>query len=94
MDAGRPIVEFTVTDTGVGMTFEQTQKIFDAFTQADVTTTRKYGGTGLGLALVSRFCELMKGSVSVESRTGEGSTFTVRLPIDAAAELAVGAGAR
>jgi PAS domain S-box-containing protein len=77
-------VEFTVTDTGVGMTEAQTQKIFDAFTQADVTTTRKYGGTGLGLALVSRFCELMNGSVSVVSRPDEGSRFTVCLPLEAA----------
>ena len=53
-----------MTDTGVGMTPQQTDKIFDAFTQADVTTTRKYGGTGLGLAIVSRFCQLMGGSVS------------------------------
>jgi signal transduction histidine kinase len=75
-------VAFTVTDTGVGMTPQQTDKIFDAFTQADVTTTRKYGGTGLGLAIVSRFCELMGGSVSVESRPSEGSCFTVYLPID------------
>ena len=59
---GRAIV-FTVTDTGVGMTPEQTAKIFDPFTQADVTTTRKYGGTGLGLAIVSRFCRLMGGDV-------------------------------
>ena len=77
-------MEFTVSDTGLGMTTAQTEKIFDAFTQADVTTTRKYGGTGLGLALVSRFCELMQGSVSVESRPGEGSRFTVRLPLEAA----------
>ena len=52
-----------MTDTGVGMTPEQTGKVFDPFTQADVTTTRKYGGTGLGLAIVSRFCELMGGTV-------------------------------
>jgi two-component system sensor histidine kinase/response regulator len=74
-------VEFSVTDSGVGMTLEQTQKVFDPFTQADVTTTRKYGGTGLGLAIVSRFCDLMGGSVWVESRPGEGSQFVVRLPI-------------
>jgi PAS domain S-box-containing protein len=73
-------IEFSVTDTGVGMTPEQAAKIFDPFTQADVTTTRKYGGTGLGLAIVSRFCQLMGGSVSVESRPGDGSRFTVRLP--------------
>jgi two-component system sensor histidine kinase/response regulator len=79
---GNASVAFTVTDTGVGMTPQQTEKIFDAFTQADVTTTRKYGGTGLGLAIVSRFCQLMGGSVSVESRPGEGSCFTVLLPLD------------
>ena len=84
MEGAQIFVEFTVTDTGVGMTEEQTQRIFDAFTQADVTTTRKYGGTGLGLALVSRFCELMNGSVSVVSRPDEGSRFTVRLPLEAA----------
>jgi two-component system, sensor histidine kinase and response regulator len=85
----RAMVAFTVTDTGVGMTAHQTERIFDAFTQADVTTTRKYGGTGLGLAIVSRFCQVMGGSVTVESRPGEGSCFTVHLPlevIDAAIE--------
>jgi signal transduction histidine kinase len=80
--AARPSVRFTVTDTGVGMTTAQTRKIFDPFTQADVTTTRKYGGTGLGLAIVSRFCQLMGGDVSVESQPGEGSCFTVRLPFE------------
>jgi signal transduction histidine kinase len=74
-------VEFIVTDTGVGMTPEQTAKIFDPFTQADVTTTRKYGGTGLGLAIVSRFCHLMGGRVSVVSTPGSGSRFTVQLPL-------------
>ncbi len=79
---GDPSLTFTVTDTGVGMTSEQTAKIFDPFTQADVTTTRKYGGTGLGLAIVSRFCRLMGGEVSVESEPERGSRFTVRLPIE------------
>jgi signal transduction histidine kinase len=78
---GTPGVEFTISDTGVGMTPEQTARIFDPFTQADVTTTRKYGGTGLGLAIVSRFCQLMGGRVSVRSAPGQGSRFTVRLPI-------------
>jgi two-component system, sensor histidine kinase and response regulator len=79
--AGRPCVEFAVTDTGVGMTQAQTEKIFEPFTQADVTTTRKYGGTGLGLALVSRFCQLLGGSVAVQSAPGEGARFVVRLPL-------------
>jgi two-component system, sensor histidine kinase and response regulator len=78
---GRLCVEFTVTDTGVGMTQAQTEKIFEPFTQADVTTTRKYGGTGLGLALVSRFCQLMGGSVAVQSIPGEGARFVVCLPL-------------
>ena len=77
-----PSIEFVVTDTGVGMTPEQTSKIFDPFTQADVTTTRKYGGTGLGLALVARFCRLMGGDVMVESEPNMGSRFTVRLPVE------------
>jgi PAS domain S-box-containing protein len=95
VNAGQHFVEFTVTDTGIGMSLEQTQKIFEAFTQADVTTTRKYGGTGLGLALVSRFCELMSGTVSVDSRLAEGSRFTVRLPLEATvAEPAMAAHAR
>ena len=85
---GRDSIQFTVTDTGVGMTPEQKSKIFDAFTQADVTTTRKYGGTGLGLALVSRFCRLMGGSVEVDSEPGHGSRFTVRLPGEVVSELA------
>jgi PAS domain S-box-containing protein len=80
--SGRPCVRFSVTDTGVGMTPQQTDRIFDPFTQADVTTTRKYGGTGLGLAIVSRFCQLMGGSVSVESRPGQGSSFVVHLPLE------------
>jgi two-component system sensor histidine kinase/response regulator len=91
---GEPTIEFSVTDTGAGMTPEQAAKIFDPFTQADVTTTRKYGGTGLGLAIVSRFCQLMGGTVSVQSRLNEGSRFTVHLPatvLDAAAEPGVAA---
>ena len=92
--AGNPVLEFVVTDTGVGMTPEQASKIFDPFTQADVTTTRKYGGTGLGLALVSRFCRLMGGEVSVDSTPGGGSRFTVHLPAEVRAGDGGGHGSR
>jgi signal transduction histidine kinase len=78
---GTPGIEFAISDTGVGMSPEQAARIFDPFTQADVTTTRKYGGTGLGLAIVSRFCQLMGGRVSVQSAPGQGSRFTVVLPL-------------
>jgi PAS domain S-box-containing protein len=73
-------VVFTVRDTGIGMTPEQLGKIFQPFMQADTSTTRKYGGTGLGLTITRRFCEMMNGTVDVTSEPGKGSTFTVRLP--------------
>jgi two-component system sensor histidine kinase/response regulator len=75
-----PAMVFTVSDTGVGMTPEEMAKIFEPFIQADATTTRKYGGTGLGLTIASRFCSLMGGTIAVDSRAGHGSCFTVRLP--------------
>jgi CheY-like chemotaxis protein/anti-sigma regulatory factor (Ser/Thr protein kinase) len=80
--AGKDQIEFQVTDTGIGMTPEQTTKIFDAFIQADASTTRKYGGTGLGLAITRKFCEMMGGKVSVVSTPGEGTTFTVSIPAE------------
>jgi PAS domain S-box-containing protein len=73
-------IHFTVSDTGIGMTREQVAKLFQAFTQADASTTRKYGGSGLGLAITRRFCQLMGGDVTVESEPGRGSRFAIRLP--------------
>jgi CheY-like chemotaxis protein len=75
---------FSVSDTGIGMTPEQLTRLFQAFSQADAATTRRYGGTGLGLALSRRLCRMMGGDVTVESEAGRGSTFTIRLPAQVA----------
>jgi PAS domain S-box-containing protein len=73
-------IEFQVRDTGIGMTPDQQAKVFEAFTQADESTTRAYGGTGLGLAITKSFCRLMGGDVTLTSEAGKGTTFVVRLP--------------
>jgi CheY-like chemotaxis protein/anti-sigma regulatory factor (Ser/Thr protein kinase) len=78
--AGQDWMIFNVIDTGIGMTPEQLTRLFETFSQADAATTRRYGGTGLGLALSRRLCRMMGGDVTVESASGEGSTFIIRLP--------------
>jgi signal transduction histidine kinase len=77
---GRNWVELAVADTGIGLTAEQQTKLFQDFTQADSLTARRYGGTGLGLALSRKLARMMGGDVTVMSEPGKGSVFTVRLP--------------
>ncbi|HTM52132.1 MAG TPA: response regulator, partial [Bryobacteraceae bacterium] len=71
---------FRITDSGIGMTPEQMDKLFEPFTQADASMTRRFGGTGLGLVISRRFCNMMGGDIKVESVIGHGSIFTVTLP--------------
>jgi signal transduction histidine kinase len=87
---GRDWIRLAVTDTGIGMTPEQMGKLFQEFSQASSTTASKYGGTGLGLVISRRFCQMMGGDITVESEVGRGSTFTIRLPriVDAPKEVA------
>ena len=77
---GRDWIELAVADSGIGMTAEQQAKLFQDFTQADSLTARRYGGTGLGLALSRKLARMMGGDVSVTSEPGKGSVFTVRRP--------------
>ncbi len=80
----RPWVEFAIRDTGIGLTAEQIGQLFQDFVQVDSSPTRKYGGTGLGLVISRRICQMMGGDISIKSSPGEGSVFTIRLPYDTA----------
>jgi PAS domain S-box-containing protein len=87
-DADRARLRFAVRDTGIGMDLEQQSRLFSAFNQADASTTRRFGGTGLGLTICRRLAELMGGDISVHSTPGAGSEFVVTLPFDVAEEAA------
>jgi len=73
------MIKFTVADSGIGMTGEQSSRLFQAFSQADAATSRTYGGTGLGLAITRHFCRMLGGDVAVESEKGKGSTFVITI---------------
>ncbi|HWK55671.1 MAG TPA: PAS domain-containing sensor histidine kinase, partial [Hyphomicrobiales bacterium] len=88
MHEGAPAVCFRVSDTGIGMTPEQLAKLFQPFTQADSSTTRQYGGTGLGLVITKSLCELLGGQVTAASEAGKGSCFTIVLPLHAPTAIA------
>jgi len=79
-------IQFRVSDTGIGISAQQRQNLFQEFAQADSSIARKYGGTGLGLAITHRFVQLMKGQINVESEPGKGAVFTVQLPTQIAME--------
>jgi signal transduction histidine kinase/CheY-like chemotaxis protein/HPt (histidine-containing phosphotransfer) domain-containing protein len=80
------LVEFRVTDNGIGMDKGTLARVFTSFTQADASTTRKYGGTGLGLVICKQLASLMGGEIAVETKVNKGSTFTVRVPFHLAPE--------
>ena len=73
-------INFSVSDTGIGMAPDQMEKLFQPFVQGDASTSRKFGGTGLGMTITHRFCQMMGGEISAASEPGSGTTFTIRLP--------------
>ncbi|SDH91143.1 PAS domain S-box-containing protein [Pseudomonas benzenivorans] len=87
-DDGREQLSFSVRDSGIGIAPEQHEQIFQAFQQIDGSTSRRFGGTGLGLAITRKLVEALEGEISLESAPGQGSCFTVRLPVQVLAEVA------
>ncbi|MBI5165840.1 MAG: response regulator [Magnetospirillum sp.] len=87
-DGSRPQIEIRVVDTGIGIPPEVQARLFLPFTQAETSTTRRYGGTGLGLSITRRLVELMDGSIGIDSRPGNGTTFRIRLTVDPVAATA------
>jgi len=84
---GRLLLDFFITDTGIGIPADRQHLLFKPFTQVDNSTTRKYGGTGLGLAICDRLCQLMGGSIDVKSKPGEGSTFRFSVEVRSVAPV-------
>ena len=88
-NAGTPRLVFTIADTGIGMTQGQVAQLFQAFSQADPSTSRRFGGTGLGLAISKAFTDMLGGTIEVQSKLGNGTIFIVRLPFVDPLELSL-----
>jgi signal transduction histidine kinase len=84
--SGLEYIEFAVSDTGIGMTEQQLESLFQAFQQADHCITQKYGGTGLGLVISQRLCQIMGGDITASSEPGNGSEFVMRVPMNVVLE--------